>query len=66
MNSPQPLEELPSFIKENYNIAPQINNSWLKYIVAGGVIVLAIAISVTLVKNSQRNINLIKKEENGD
>lgn len=66
MNSPQPLEELPSFIKENYNIAPQINNPWLKYIVAGGVIVLAIAISVTLVKNSQRNINLIKKEENGD
>lgn len=66
MNSPQPIEELPSFIKENYNVAPQINNPWLKYIVAGGVIVLAIAISVTLVSNSQRNINLKKKEDNGD
>ncbi|MDC1505617.1 hypothetical protein N8475_10560 [Winogradskyella sp.] len=66
MNSPQPIEELPSFIKENYNVAPQINNPWLKYIVAGGVIVLAIAISVTLVSNSQRNINLVKKEDNGD
>jgi len=66
MNSPQPIEELPSFIKENYNIAMPANNPWLKYIIAGGVIVLAIAISVTLVSDSQRNINLIKKEEHGD
>jgi|TARA_B110000090_G_scaffold145562_1_gene159783 hypothetical protein len=66
MNSPKPIEELPSFIKENYNIATPVNNLWLKYIIAGGVIVLAIAISVTLVSNSQRNINLIKKEEHGD
>ena len=66
MNSPKPIEELPSFIKENYNIAHPIKNPWLKYIVVGGVIVLAIAISVTLVRNSQQNINLIKKEENED
>jgi hypothetical protein len=66
MNSPKPIEELPGFIKENYNIAHPIKNPWLKYIVVGGVIVIAIAISVTLVRNSQQNINLIKKEENED
>ena len=36
MNSPKPIEELPSFIKENYNIATPVNNLWLKYIIAGG------------------------------
>jgi hypothetical protein len=47
-------------------LAHPIKNPWLKYIVVGGVIVIAIAISVTLVRNSQQNINLIKKEENED
>lgn len=66
MNSPQPIEELPSFIVENYNIATPVNNPRLKYIIAGGVIVLAIIISATLVKKSQKNTNVIKKEDNGD
>jgi hypothetical protein len=66
MNSPQPIEELPSFIKENYNLPQPINNPLLKYIVVGGVIMLAIIISATLVKKSQQNTNVIKKEDNGD
>lgn len=66
MNSPKPIEELPSFIEENYNLPQPINNPLLKYIVVGGVIMLAIIISATLVKKSQQNTNVIKKEDNGD
>jgi hypothetical protein len=64
MNSPTPIEELPSFIEENYNNEQLVNNPMLKYMIVGGIIMLAIVISSAIVgKNQQKNI-IIKTEEN--
>jgi hypothetical protein len=64
MNSPTPLNELPSFIEENYNNAQPVHSPWLKYMIVGGVIMLAIVISAAIVgKNQQRTI-IIKPKEN--
>lgn len=64
MNSPTPIEKLPSFIEENYNVAKPVHSPWLKHIIVGGVIMLAIVISAAIVgKNQQRTI-IIKPEEN--
>jgi hypothetical protein len=64
MNSPTPIEELPSFIEENYNNEQLVNNPMLKYMIVGGIIMLAIVISAAIVgKNQQKNI-IIKTEEN--
>jgi hypothetical protein len=64
MNSPTPIEELPSFIEKNYNNEQLVNNPMLKYMIVGGIIMLAIVISAAIVgKNQQKNI-IIKTEEN--
>lgn len=64
MISRMPIDELPSFIEENYNIEKPVYNPLLKYIIVGGVIIIAILISAAIVGNSQRNTNIIKPEEN--
>jgi hypothetical protein len=64
MNSPTPIDELPSFIEKNYNNEQLVNNPMLKYMIVGGIIMLAIVISAAIVgKNQQKNI-IIKTEEN--
>lgn len=64
MNSPMPVDELPSFIKKNQIMAQPVNNPRLKYIIVGGVLVLAVIISATLISKSQQKIIIIKPEEN--
>ena len=64
MISRMPIDELPSFIEENYKIAKPVHSPRLKYMIVGGVIMLAIVISAAIVgKNQQRTI-IIKPEEN--
>jgi hypothetical protein len=64
MNSPTPIDELPSFIEKNYNNEKLVNHPMLKYMIVGGIIMLAIVISAAIVgKNQQRTI-VIKPEEN--
>ncbi|MGZ0016772.1 hypothetical protein [Yeosuana sp. AK3] len=63
MISRMPIDELPSFIEENYNVAQPVHSPWLKHIIVGGVIMLAIVISAAIVGNQQRTI-IIKPEEN--
>jgi hypothetical protein len=64
MNSPSPIEELPSFIEKNYNPAQPIHNPWLKYIFVGGVIMMAFVISAVIIGKNQQNSITKKKEEN--
>lgn len=64
MISRMPIDELPSFIEENYKIVTPVHSPWLKYMIVGGVIMLAIVISAAIVgKNQQRTI-IIKPKEN--
>jgi hypothetical protein len=64
MNSPTPIEELPSFIEENYNNEQLVNNPMLKYMIVGGIIMLAIVISAAVVGKNQQKTIIIKPEEN--
>ncbi|WP_166968033.1 hypothetical protein [Yeosuana marina] len=64
MNSPTPIDELPSFIEKNYNKEQLVNNPMLKYMIVGGVIMLAIVISATIVGRNQQKTIIIKPEEN--
>ena len=53
MNSPTPIDELPSFMEKNYNTIQPVNDPLLKYIFVGGVIMLAIVISAAIVGNNR-------------
>lgn len=64
MNSPTPIDELPSFIEENYNVAQPVHSPWLKYMIVGGIVIIAIAISALMVVKSQRKIITIKPKQN--
>ena len=64
MNSPTPIDELPSFMEKNYNTIQPVNDTLLKYIFVGGVIMLAIVISAAIVGNNRQKTIIIKPEEN--
>ena len=64
MNSPTPIDELPSFMEKNYNTIQPVNDPLLKYIFVGGVIMLAIVISAAIVGNNRQKTIIIKPEEN--
>jgi hypothetical protein len=64
MNSPTPIDELPSFIEKNYNNEQLVNNPMLKYMIVGGIIMLAIVISAAVVGKNQQKTIIIKPEEN--
>ena len=64
MNSPTPVEELPSFIEKNYNLAQPVHSPWLKYIIVGGVIMISFVISAVIIGKSQQKSITKNTEEN--
>ena len=64
MISPMPVDELPSFIEKTKDIEPLVNNPWLKYIIVGGVLILAVVISAAIIGKHQQNSNTKTTKEN--
>jgi len=68
MNSPMPVDELPSFLAQHNNITAPLNDPMLKYMIVGGILIFAVVISVAIIENQQQyNITLNTAEnENGN
>ena len=62
MNVPTPIENLPGF-NSGTNSQPG-SNPWLKFIIVGGVILLGVAISASVMRSAQPKITRIKPVEN--
>ena len=64
MKSPMPIDELPSFIaKSNGTVQPR-SNPWLKYIIVGGILLVGLLVSASIMKTVVVNNNVIKRKEN--
>jgi len=65
MKEPMPIDQLPNFIaRVNPGNQPG-SNPWLKFIIIGGVILLGLGISATVIKRAQQNRLKINDNENG-
>ena len=62
MKTPMPVDELPSFLLKNNQTTNPGSNPWLKFIIVGGVLILGVAISASIIKRQQNNIKLNPKE----
>ena len=62
MNVPTPIENLPGF-NSGTNSQPG-SNPWLKFIIVGGVLLLGVAVSVSVMRRTQQNTIKIKPKEN--
>ena len=64
MKMPTPVDQLPSF-SSGGNIPSQPgSNKWLPYIIAGGVLLVAISVSVAVNRKIQRDRVKLKMKEN--
>tara|TARA_B110000046_G_scaffold8957_1_gene9093 strand:- start:1624 stop:1827 length:204 start_codon:yes stop_codon:yes gene_type:complete len=62
MNVPTPIENLPGF---NSGANSQSgSNSWLKFIIVRGVLLLGVVVSAAVMRRAQKNIIKIKSQEN--
>ena len=66
MINPTPIDELPSFLEQNNQVKFPNSNPWLRYMIAGTVITLAIITSVALITISKQNNKPLKSNENGN
>mgnify|MGYP000014685484 FL=1 len=66
MINPMPVYEYPSFLEQNNQVKFPDNNPWLRYMIAGTVITLAIITSVALITLSKQNNKPLKSNENGN
>jgi len=62
MNVPTPIENLPGF-NSGMNSQPG-SNPWLKFIIVGGVLLLGLAVSASVMRRAQQNTIKIKPKEN--
>ncbi|MBC8474888.1 MAG: hypothetical protein O2852_08690 [Bacteroidetes bacterium] len=62
MTTPTPIENLPGF-NSGLNSQPG-SDPWLKFIIVGGVILLGVVISASIMKRAQQNILKIKYQVN--
>lgn len=66
MINPTPIDELPSFLEQNNQVKFPNSNPWLRYMIVGTVITLAIITSVALITLSKQNNQPLKSYENGN
>ena len=66
MINPTPIDELPSFLEQNNQVKFPNSNPWLRYMIVGTVITLAIITSVALITLSKQNNKPLKSYENGN
>lgn len=59
-----PIDELPSFIAKNNDMARPGSNPWLKYIIVGGILLLGVVISSAIIGRAQQNDLTTKPEDN--
>ena len=62
MNVPTPIENLPGF-NPGTNSQPRLN-PWLKFIIVGGVLLIGVVVSATVMRRAQQNSIKIKPKEN--
>ena len=62
MNVPTPIENLPGF-NSGTNSQPG-SNPWLKFIIVGGVLLMGVAVSASVMRRAQQNSIKIKPKEN--
>ena len=62
MNTPTPIENLPGF-NSGLNSTPG-SDPWLKFIIVGGVLLLGVVISASIMKRAQQNTIKIKHQVN--
>ena len=65
MKAPMPIDELPSFIAKNNGTVQPGSNPWLKFIIVGGVLLVGLVVSASVMKTAAAvNNNTIKRKEN--
>jgi len=62
MTTPTPIEKLPGF-NSGLNSQPG-SDPWLKFIIVGGVMLLGVVISASIMKRAQQNTIKIKNQVN--
>jgi len=66
MNIPTPVDQLPSF-KAGGNVSNQPgSNKWIPYIIVGGILLVAISVSIAVNRKVQRDRMNFNKKENED
>lgn len=63
MITPTPVDLLPSFTSDGTASLQPGSNKWLPYLIVGGVIIIAIGISMTVNRKIQRDIMKLKMED---
>ena len=64
MKTPMPIDQLPSFIAKSNGSNQPASNPWLKFIIVGGVLLLGLVVSASVMRRAQPNRIKIKPEEN--
>jgi hypothetical protein len=64
MKTPMPIDQLPSFITKSNESNLSGSNPWLKYLIVGGIILVGVAISASMMKRAQLKTIIIKPEDN--
>ena len=64
MKTPMPIDELPSFIAKSNGTVQPGSNPWLKYIIVGGILLIGLVVSASIMKTAVVNNNTIKRKEN--
>ena len=64
MKTPMPIDELPSFIAKSNGTVQPGSNPCLKYIIVGGILLLGLVVSASIMKTAVVNNNTIKRKEN--
>ena len=64
MKTPMPIDQLPSFIAKSNGTTQPGSDPWLKFTIVGGVLLLGVVISASIMKRTQQNILKIKHQVN--
>ena len=64
MKTPMPIDQLPSFIAKSNGSNQPGSNPWLKFIIVGGILLIGVLVSATVMRRAQQNSIKIKPKEN--
>lgn len=66
MINPMPIDELTSFLEQNNNVKLPDSSPWLRYVLVGGILIMAIGIPVVIYLKQNQNSNSLKQKEYGN
>ncbi|MDB4195608.1 hypothetical protein N9651_01320 [Flavobacteriales bacterium] len=64
MKTPMPVDELPSFLLKNNQTTEPGSNPWLKFIIVGGILLLGVAVSASIMRTKRQDNIKLKSDEN--